>query len=96
MLMSLQHWQPLLNGYSDFMPPDAWRDTLTLATFPSPEGWKVLRERGARYVVFHLDWYEEGERRHIEQYLARAGDYLRPIVQEDTALYEITGWPPGS
>jgi hypothetical protein len=96
MLMSLQHWQPLLNGYSDYMPPDAWRDTLALATFPSPEGWKVLRARGARYVVFHLDWYEERERRLIEEYLARAGDYLRPIVRDDTALYEITGWPPGS
>jgi len=93
MLMSLQHWQPLLNGYSDFIPPAEWADTQQLATFPSPEAWRVLQRRGARYLVIHWDSYEAGERRRIREYVARSGRYMRPIVADSTSLYEIVDWP---
>jgi len=95
MLMSLQHWQPLLNGYSDFVSPAAARDMQALASFPSPDAWRVLHRRDARYIVFHWDWYDAADQDHVQEYVARSADYLRPLIEGDTALYEIIEWPPG-
>ena len=35
MVNSTRHWQPLLNGYSDYIPPDFRTLAVTLASFPS-------------------------------------------------------------
>src|SRR5581483_7650932 len=42
MLQSTHHWMPLVNGYSDFMPPDFLEHVMTLAAFPSRESMKLL------------------------------------------------------
>jgi hypothetical protein len=61
MLNSTAHWQPLVNGYSDFIPL-AFRETMRqLASFPSDEAIWILSERGARYVARHLDLYDDSD-----------------------------------
>jgi hypothetical protein len=94
MLRSTRHWQPLVNGYSDYIPRD-WADsTLLLSSFPNPEGFEILRARRARYVVFHLNLYNHRSREALLSRIRAYAPYLRPLVQEeDVWLFEIVDWP---
>lgn len=107
MLMSTYHWQPLINGYSDHYP-EPFVDMLDeIKDFPTdPRSFTHLRERNARYVVMHIDWYEHRRRPVIEQALkhyvstgvlkfvnADAAVGARGQVLYDVALYEILTYP---
>jgi hypothetical protein len=83
MLSSTQHWQPLINGFSDYLPPDFERDLPSLDHFPEPDALKVLRRRDVRYVVVH--WVNYGSGR----------DALRARVESMAALRKI-GDEPGA
>jgi hypothetical protein len=94
MLASTLHWQPLINGYSDHTPADAFADAPVLETFPSADAWAVLERRGARYVVMHWNMYQSGTSPHVEVRRALVGRYLRTIVDlDDASLFEIVDWP---
>jgi hypothetical protein len=95
MFDSIWHWQPLINGYSDFIPQDFRDMAIPINGFPDPESFRILRAHQARYVVIHLDTYGDAQKRAI--LLARFPPYkenLRPIVQEgETWLFEIVEYP---
>jgi hypothetical protein len=94
MLGSTAHWQPLVNGYSDYIPPDWSESTLLLSSFPNPEGFNILRTRRARYVVFHLKLYTARAREAALFRIRAYSDVLRPLAQDDDVwLFEITRWP---
>ena len=95
MLTSTYHWQPLINGYSDHIPQDFRDAALPLSRFPSPDSFRVLEQRGARYVVVHLGLMDAPTRESTIERLDREYvNYLRPIEKDgDVWLYEIIGWP---
>src|SRR4051812_45083370 len=62
MLASTAHWKPLVNGYSDFIPPDFMEHVLTLAPFPSRDAFKVREPNRVRYAVFHMYGYNAQNR----------------------------------
>lgn len=94
MLYSTAHWQPLVNGYSDFIPPDYRPTIVPISTFPSREAFRLLRERGARYAVFHLNLYNRRSREKVLDAIGRYADYLRPLAAaDDVLLYEVVAWP---
>jgi hypothetical protein len=95
MLASTYHWQPLINGYSDHIPQDFRDAALPLSGFPSLDSFKILEQRGARYVVAHLDLMDAKSRGSLIDRLDREYvNYLRPIEKDgDVWLYEIIGWP---
>ncbi|HEY3384713.1 MAG TPA: DUF6044 family protein [Vicinamibacterales bacterium] len=94
MLASTAHWLPLVNGYSDYFPPDFLQTVIPISSFPNEESFRILRDRRARYAVFHLNYYD---RRSWPKVLARIEQYrpyLRPLVTGgDIWLFEIVGWP---
>ena len=59
MLASTTHWQPLVNGYSDFIPGDFFEGARLLENFPDDAGLAWLRARNTRYVVFHRHLYRK-------------------------------------
>ena len=94
MFDSMWHWQPLINGYSDFSPQDFREMAIPINGFPDPESFRILRAHQARYVVIHLDTYGDESRRTLLARFPPYVDYLRPIVQEDeTWLFEIVKYP---
>jgi hypothetical protein len=94
MLASTTHWMPLVNGYSDHIPLDFYKNVMPLATFPSGAGFKILQASGVRYAIFHMYGYNSQNRREVLERIERFNDYLQPIyVTEDTRLYEIVGFP---
>jgi hypothetical protein len=96
MLNSTRHWQPLLNGYSDYIPPDFRELAVTLASFPSRESFEAMKQRRTRYIVIHRDLYGAQTAPLIEARLQAFMPYLQPVAADDRVLiFEIVGWPPG-
>ena len=95
MLASTAHWMPLVNGYSDFIPPDFTEHVLTIAPFPSRDAFKLLEPDRVRYAVFHMYGYNTENRNDVLARLKQFEQYLRPLYMDDgTRLYEIVGFPP--
>ncbi|MEW5982381.1 MAG: hypothetical protein AB1806_08420 [Acidobacteriota bacterium] len=95
MFWSTYHWRPLVNGYTDYIPPDFREMTVPLSSFPNPESFKILQRLRVRYVLFHLDLYSHQTAAGVKARIAEYGEYLRPIRTEASVwLFEITGWPP--
>jgi hypothetical protein len=88
------HWQPLINGYSDHIPPE-FRDLAPrLHGFPSTDAFGLLRSWRARYVVIHLGLYGRRDRERVLQRLESYAAYLT-LRQSDgeSRVFEITAWP---
>jgi hypothetical protein len=54
-LNSTAHWQPLINGYSGFIPASYNEHVEALKTFPFPDAIAALQRIGVSYVVVHRD-----------------------------------------
>ena len=94
MFWSTYHWQPLVNGYSDLIPPDFNAIALPINAFPDAASFGIAREREVRYVLWHIDRYDDPSRAVLTQRLTEYTDFLRPVViTPDTWLYEIVKWP---
>ncbi len=90
MLLSTFHWQPMINGYSDFMPEDFFEAKPVLYSFPSGEAIDLLRQRQVRWVVVHFNKYPEDQRRSLRRTLRMMPTQLRLVIDDPTAsLYEV-------
>ena len=95
MLQSTAHWNPLVNGYSDYLPPDFQANATMLAPFPSRDSLKALSSYHVRYAVFHRYWYNDPNWNDVLMRVKEFEPYLRPLYDgENTRLYEIVGFPP--
>jgi hypothetical protein len=59
--LSTFHWQPIVNGYSGFVPQSYLDRLYDLRNFPDDESIHRLRKDGVRYVVVHLWEYPKDE-----------------------------------
>lgn len=90
MLQSAWHWQPMLNGYSDFVPDDIASDVEPLTTFPSTQAISVLRNRQARYVLVHWNLYSPDERERVRRFVGSMPATFRPMLNDpDASLFEL-------
>lgn len=95
MLNSTAHWMPLVNAYSDFIPPDFQESLPLIADFPSRQAFARLERDRVRYAVFHFDEFTaDGARQAVADRIAEFAPYLRRLDgDEHTALYEIVRYP---
>ncbi len=94
MFWSSWHWQPMVNGYSDYIPQDVIDLAVPVNGFPDPSSMQILRARDVRYVV--IDWrtYNAAAQAVMHARLPPYRQYVRPLFEgEDVSLYEIVGWP---
>jgi hypothetical protein len=95
MLASTAHWMPLVNGYSDYTPPDYRRDLVQIAVFPRPEAFQVLESRHPRYAIFHMSNYNAESRQRLSGWIEAARSNLRLLYKDDDSqLYEIISFAP--
>ncbi len=95
MLQSTRHWMPLVNGYSDYLPPDFLEHVMTLAAFPSRDSLKLLEPNRVRYAIIHRYWYGDDTWATVVPRMREFAPYLKPIYKDEgTQLYEIVGFPP--
>lgn len=94
MFWSMYHWQPMINGYSDYIPEDIRALAVPINGFPDAQSFRLLRERNARYVV--IDWrtYNEAATEIMRARFPPFAQYLRPLITTGpVSLYEIVAWP---
>jgi hypothetical protein len=93
MVYSTLHWQPLLNGYSDFIPARFRTESFVLDSFPSRDSFKVLQRHRTRYIGIH--WNKFGERGgEIRERLKPFMRHLRRVSSDkNITLYEIVSFP---
>jgi hypothetical protein len=94
MLSSTIHWMPLVDAYSDYIPPDFIDRAEVLGDFPTRDAFKLLDHDRVRYAVFHVDSYgTQGDA--LRARLIEFAPYLRRLYADDRIwLYEIVGVPP--
>ncbi|HUR20132.1 MAG TPA: hypothetical protein VMZ90_04940, partial [Vicinamibacterales bacterium] len=94
MFWSMYHWQPMVNGYSDYIPGDIRDLAVPVNGFPDPESFRLVRERNVRYVA--VDWrtYNEAATEIMRARFPPYAQYLQPLLTTGPiSLYEIVGWP---
>jgi hypothetical protein len=93
MVLSTAHWLPLVNGYSDYIPPDFRDAAFVLDSFPSNDTFTVLQKHRVRYIGIHWDMYgprAEGVRETLKDF----AKYLRLLGSDQAmTLYEIVSFP---
>jgi hypothetical protein len=95
MMNSTAHWMPLINGYSDYIPPDALEAAPVLSLFPSRDSFSRLASQRPRYAVFHMNLFGVEDRAAAAARIREFAPYLRPLYTDaETQLYEIVGFPP--
>lgn len=94
MLFSTYHWQPLVNGYSDYIPADFREMVVVVSSFPARDSFKRLEPIRPRYAVFHMNMYDRVNRPRVEARIREFSQYLKLLIRDgDVWLFEITGWP---
>lgn len=58
---AVYHLQPLINGYSTFLPPDYYALVRDVQNFPAGGAVKRLQQYGAQWLVVHADEYPDRE-----------------------------------
>lgn len=58
-LRSIDHWQPLVNGYSSVVPREYARTLEALRSFPSETALSRLRQLGVKFVLLNRRFYPE-------------------------------------
>ena len=78
LLNSTAHWHPLINGYSDYIPDDFYRNAPAIARLDD-ESFRILARLGARYLVVHTDGYAPPYDRLLLERLQAQQSRLRPL-----------------
>lgn len=93
MLNATRHWQPLVNGYSDYIPREFRDLAVTLSSFPSREALAALRPYRVRYLTVNRRSYG-GAMKEVEARLAELDLYLGLLVDDGVVrLYEVKAYP---
>jgi hypothetical protein len=94
MFWSMWHWQPLVNGYSDYIPRDFREIMVPINGFPDAASFRILRERRVRYVTIDWDTYGPEAREILLARFPPFRGYLRPLLErDDVSLYEVVDYP---
>jgi hypothetical protein len=93
MLRSTANWQPLVNGYSDFIPDTFYDIAVPINGFPDEASFRILRDHRVRYAIVRVSEYG-GYQQELLNRFPRYAAHLRLIADEDSVrLYEIVSWP---
>jgi hypothetical protein len=84
---SLYHRQPLVNGYSTFIPPDYYALVKDVQAFPKKDALRRMRNWGAIWVVIHSDRYKNPEQ--LRRKLSRRGMIEHVQDYGDIWLYRL-------
>ena len=95
MLHSMEHWQPLVNGYSGIVPPRHQRLFMILTAFPDLASLRELEELGVGYAVLHRGFYSDEDWGRVVARAAEFPDRLRLEAEtDDGRLYSLPAASP--
>jgi hypothetical protein len=68
MLASTRFWQPLVNGYSSFIPASYYREAAALKSFPEGTTLQYLKELGVTHVIVFTDKLSAPRLAHLPEH----------------------------
>ncbi|HEX6164146.1 MAG TPA: hypothetical protein VFZ31_12320 [Vicinamibacterales bacterium] len=83
-VQSINHWQPLVNGYSAFPPAHYIRLITELRKFPERDAIVALREAGVSYILLNRRFYD-----------AQAFDRLIAAADQSSRLWPVRSFGTG-
>jgi hypothetical protein len=94
MFWSIFHWQPLVNGYSGYVPSGYTRTLARMRTFPDENAIARLKDLNVRYILVHETFYQTDDRTSLMMQLARRSDMVWAGKYRDwigsTEVFELT------
>lgn len=77
-LRSIHHWQPLVNGYSGFVPREYARTLEALRDFPSETALDRLRQLDVKFVLLNRPLYTEERFKEVTQRVIESPAFWPP------------------
>jgi hypothetical protein len=89
LLHAMQHWRPMVNGYSGLVPASYIQHSRELAGFPDEDALSALRRLGVTHVFVHDRALREWTNDETADAVTRSGG-LKLIARDgDVSLYEV-------
>ena len=88
-LNSTAHWQPLMNGYSGFLPDSYRRRADTLWLFPAEFAMQTIQREGATHVMVHLERFGAEAPEVARSLDGRSDLHLVAVDPGGHRLYEV-------
>lgn len=89
-LASTEHWKPLLNGYSGFVPSSYSDASNRLSGFPATETIEILREIGITHVVVHPALYDPARAAQVLAAITDQSDLeFLAVDEKGSRLYRV-------
>lgn len=89
LLNAAEHFQPLVNGYSGFIPNPAIANAVVLDTFPSDEAIARLRSLGVTHVTVHAKAFEAERGADALAQVSRRPELDAVQTDGDVRLYRL-------
>ena len=94
MVLSVQHWKPLVNGYSGFTPTMFFFRNAMLG-FPTDDAIRLLHDIGVRWIVVHPDRLPAAQAGLCDADRATLGPHAARTYRDATAcVLEVRSAPP--
>ncbi len=87
------HWQPLVNGWSGFVPPGTVYLSRALAAFPDPATVALLQGLEVRQVVVHLWQYPKDQQATLRTRLDKTPGLTAAHQSGDDTVYTLAANP---
>ncbi|HXQ77386.1 MAG TPA: hypothetical protein VN797_04235, partial [Gemmatimonadaceae bacterium] len=68
LLASTRFWQPLVNGYSSFIPASYYREAAALGAFPEDATLPYLKQLGVTHVIVFVDKMSAPRLAHLSEH----------------------------
>jgi hypothetical protein len=68
MLASTRFWQPLVNGYSSFIPERYYREAAALGSFPEGTSLQYLKHLGVTHVIVFTEKLSAPRLAHLSEH----------------------------
>ena len=85
MLYSTEHWKPMVNGYSGFLPRTYYDTFWRLAGFPDRESLETLKRLGVTHLFVHLEQLGQEASRELE----RTPELQHVALEGSIALFRL-------
>ena len=87
------HWQPLVNGFSSFVPPGTVEIAHAMAAFPDPAGLALLQGLEVRHVVVRYSQFPLADQPALRRRIESTPALHQVYAQGSDAVYEIAPDP---
>ena len=88
-----RHWQPLVNGWSSFVPPGTVHIKQALDTFPDPLSLTLLQGLEVRHVVVHLWQFPADAQSDLKTRLRKARQLVLDQQFGENYVYDLAPDP---